>query len=627
MFSFGQDLLHYDVRFYLIQRQTFRSRNLFIDNEAQKEEFTLVVLLGFAFLAGLVTILAPCIWPILPIVLSSSVAGEGRRRPLGITLGIMLSFAFFTLTISYLVKVFHFDPDNLRIAAIVIIAILGITMVVPALSRMIEGLISRMSSLFGQRSKRGSGFLAGFITGISLGVVWSPCAGPILAAIATLAATGKVTLSVVLVTLAYIIGVGIPLFIFAYGGRQVITRTRFLSQYTGRIQQVFGVIMLLTAVAIYTNYDRLIETKLLNAFPQFSSTLNSFESSKTVSMQLDILKGRKSTIVDPPPATPVRQTENTSYFNANTPAADFVGITKWLNTNSQLSIKDLKGKVVLVDFWTYTCINCIRTLPHVTSWYDKYKDDGFVVIGVHTPEFQFEHNSDNVLDAIKMYNIHYPVAQDNDYATWNNYNNEYWPAEYLIDRNGNIRRTHFGEGEYDEMEMAIRELLKENGQAVSGTIDNLQDQTPGGSQSPETYLGAERMEYYFDGGNTGTIEKRFMLAENLHQDSFSFGGDWNIEKEYAVAGKDAALNYKFSADKVFLVLRPGSSGTMAKVKVLLDGKPVDGSNAGSDVNNGEVTVNSDRLYNLINLGSKAGSHVLTLQFETPGIEAFAFTFG
>jgi cytochrome c biogenesis protein CcdA/thiol-disulfide isomerase/thioredoxin len=587
----------------------------------------MLILLGFAFLAGLVTILAPCIWPILPIVLSSSVAGEGRRRPLGITLGIMLSFSFFTLSISYLVKVFHFDPDTLRIVAIVIIGVLGLTMIVPPLSRMIEGLISRLSSLLGQRSKQGSGFLAGFITGLSLGIVWSPCAGPILAAIATLAATGRVTLSVVLVTLAYVAGVGIPLFGFAYGGRRAITRTRFLSRYTGRIQQAFGVVMLLTAVAIYTNYDRLIETNLLNAFPQFSATLNGFESNRAVSTQLEILKGKELTNVDSAPVTSVRETENTSYFNADAPAPDFVGITKWLNTSSPLSIKDLKGKVVLVDFWTYTCINCIRTLPHVTSWYDKYKDKGFVVIGVHTPEFQFEHNTSNVLDAIKMYNIYYPVAQDNDYATWNNYNNEYWPAEYLIGADGNIRRTHFGEGEYDEMEMAIRELLKENGQAISGTIDNLPDQAPEGAQSPETYLGADRMEYYYDGGNTGSVDKTFTLAQNLRRDSFSFGGSWNIMKEYAVAGNNASLSYRFFADKVFLVLRPGSAGPKAKVEVLLDGKPVDGSNAGIDAASGKITVSSARLYNLINLRGSAGTHVLLLQFETPGIEAFAFTFG
>ena len=257
------------------------------------------VLLGFAFLAGLVTILAPCIWPILPIVLSSSVASKGHQRPLGVTLGVMLSFAFFTLSISYLVKIFHFDPDSLRFVAIIIIAVLGLTMVVPSLSRMIEGFISRLSSLFGQRSKQGSGLTAGFITGLSLGIVWSPCAGPILAAIATLAATGKVTLSVVFVTLAYVTGVGIPLFIFAYGGQQVITKTRFLSRFTGRIQKVFGVIMLLTAVAIYTNYDRLLESKLLNAFPQFSATLNGFESNGNVTRQLDILKGRGTAEVVP----------------------------------------------------------------------------------------------------------------------------------------------------------------------------------------------------------------------------------------------------------------------------------------------------------------------------------------
>ncbi|HUI31858.1 MAG TPA: cytochrome c biogenesis protein DipZ [Candidatus Acidoferrales bacterium] len=587
----------------------------------------MLVLLGFAFLAGLVTILAPCIWPILPIVLSSSIAGEGHRKPLGITLGIMLSFAFFTLAISYLVKAFHFDPDFLRFVAIIIIGILGLSMVIPALSRFVEGLISRISGLLGQGSRQGSGFVAGFIAGMSLGVVWSPCAGPILAAIAALAATGKVTISVVLVTLAYVAGVGIPLFIFAYGGRQVVTRTRFLSRYTGRIQQLFGIVMILTAVGIYTNYDRLIETKLLNEFPQIGAALNQFESSKTVSDQLDLLKGNKSANDDPASAAPVRSTENASYFNANTPAPDFVGITGWLNTDSPLSIKDLKGKVVLVDFWTYTCINCIRTLPHVISWYDKYKDRGFVVVGVHTPEFQFEHNTNNVQDAIKMYNIHYPVAQDNDYSTWNNYNNEYWPAEYLVDASGNIRRTHFGEGQYDEMEMAIRTLLKENGQPISETTDDLPDQTPTGVQSPETYLGAGRMEYYYDGGNTGTVDKKFTLADNLRRDSFSFGGNWNVEKEFAVAGKDAVLDYDFFADKVFLVLRPGNAGSMARVKVLLDGRPVDDSNAGADTNDGEVTVDADRLYNLINLRGKAGHHVLHLRFETPGIEAFAFTFG
>jgi len=413
-----------------------------------------ILLLGFAFLSGLVTILAPCIWPLLPIILSASIGSSGHKKPLGISLGIILSFAVFTLVISSLVRFFHFDPNILRLVAVIVIAFLGITMIIPRLSEITEVLVSKFAGIFGQSSQKGSGFKSGFITGLSLGIVWSPCAGPILAAIAALAATGKVTGDVVLITVAYVIGVGIPLFIFAYGGQAVFTKTRFISPHLGTIQKIFGVIMLLTALAIYTNYDKYIQTQLLNAFPQFSSTLNSFENNSAIKNQLDVLKGQSSTTA---PST-------NDLFNANTPAPDLVGITKWLNTSASLSastdkpllIKDLKGKVVLVDFWTYTCINCIRTLPHVTSWYDKYKDKGFVVIGVHTPEFEFEKDTNNVLAAIKQYSIHYPVAQDNNYATWNNYSNQYWPAEYLVDANGNIRRVHFGEGEYDKTEQAIQ---------------------------------------------------------------------------------------------------------------------------------------------------------------------------
>ena len=580
----------------------------------------MVVLLGFAFLAGLVTILAPCIWPILPIVLSSSAVGEGNRRPLGITLGLMTSFGVFTLSVSYLVKIFHFDPETLRIAAIVIIGLLGLALAIPRLSVLLEGFISRLSSSVGSGSKEGTGFLAAFVTGLSLGLVWSPCAGPILAAIATLAATGRVSFETILVTVAYLIGVGIPLFAIAYGGRRLVTRTRFLSRYTARIQQVFGIVMVLSAIAIFTNYDRLLQAKVLDAFPLLNQTLNGFESSKEVSTQLDILKGRTNAAL-----TPVA--DEHTYFNAASPAPDLVGVTRWLNTSSPPSIKALKGKVVLVDFWTYTCINCIRTLPHIESWYEKYKDLGFVVIGVHTPEFQFEHNADNVLDALHRYHITYPVAQDNNYATWTAFNNEYWPAEYLIDANGIVRRTHFGEGEYDVMEMAIRDLLTESGHPPSGSIAPLPDTTPEGAQSPETYLGADRMEYFVDGGHVGTGERMFTSPEHLRLNSFSFGGDWVVNKEFAVAGSGASLNYRFHAAKVFLVLRPGATQDPQSITVTLDGKPVDTTSEGTDVQNGKIAVNADRLYNLIDLKGKPGDHVLGLRFNTPGIEAFAFTFG
>jgi cytochrome c biogenesis protein CcdA/thiol-disulfide isomerase/thioredoxin len=581
----------------------------------------MLILLGFAFLSGLVTILAPCIWPLLPIILSASALGKKHQRPLGITLGIMLSFAVFTLATSYLVKIFNFNPNVLRLIAVFVIGILGLTLIIPPLSNFLELLVGKLSNLFGlNRQTEGSGFGAGFVTGLSLGIVWSPCAGPILASIATLAATGKVTADVVLVTLFYVLGVGIPLFIFAYGGQQIIARVHFISSHTGIIQQIFGVIMILTAIAIYTNYDQILQVDLLNAFPAFSTTLNSFEGNPAVTNQLNVLKGTQNTTTLTAPTS--------GLFNTDTPAPDFVGITKWLNTDKPISIESLKGKVVLVDFWTYSCINCIRSLPHITAWYSKYKDDGFIVIGIHTPEFQFEKDTNNVLAAIKQNGIQYPVGQDNNYTTWNNYNNQYWPADYLIDAQGNIRRTDFGEGNYNETEMAIQELLKESGQNVNTTLTNVADQTPIGNISPETYLGSARMLYFYPNGQVGNGEQTFTLTPKPPLNSFSFGGTWNITDEYAVAGANAVLTYHFSASKVYMVLNPGSSaGNVIKVKVFLDGNQITSDVSGVDITNGILTIDSDRLYNIVDLKGTVGDHILQFEFQTPGAEVYTFTFG
>jgi len=568
------------------------------------------LLLGFAFLAGLVTILAPCIWPLLPIILSASATGKGHRRPLGITLGIMLSFTFFTLGISYLIKLFNLDPNLIRDFAVLVLVFLGLTLIIPALSRLTEAWVSRLSGAFGKTGRAGSDFGSGFITGLSLGVVWSPCAGPILASIAALAATGQVNLQVLLVTLAYVTGVGIPLFIFAYGGQKVFAKTRFLSSKTGRIQQVFGVFMLLTALAIFTNYDKVIQLKLLNLFPNYTNALTNLEKNDAVTQQLNTLKQNSS--VD---------------LNANTPAPEFTGIAHWLNTDKPLTLKDLRGKVVLVDFWTYTCINCIRTLPYVTSWYEKYKDQGFVVIGVHTPEFAFEHETTNVQNALKQYDITYPVAQDNEYATWNAYNNQYWPAHYLIDAKGVIRETHFGEGNYDETEKAIQVLLKEAGKKVSARINPLPDQTPRNRISPETYLGTNRMQFYYPSSVVQNGKHTFLLANNPPENTFSLGGEWNITPDQAVSGNHATLNYNFTAEHVYLVLRPAKTNQPAKIKVYLDNKLISDDQAGQDVKDSTVTVNVDRLYSLVDLKGKTDNHTLRLEFEDEGIEAFAFTFG
>jgi thiol-disulfide isomerase/thioredoxin len=285
----------------------------------------------------------------------------------------------------------------------------------------------------------------------------------------------------------------------------------------------------------------------------------------------------------------------------------------------------LKGKVVLVDFWTYTCINCIRTLPHVTTWYDTYKDKGFVVIGVHTPEFAFEKDTNNVLKAIEQFNIHYPVAQDNDYKTWDAFSNRYWPAEYLIDAKGQIRRVHFGEGEYDKMEEAIRLLLKEAGQDVSGEMSLLADQTPDIELSPETYLGFKRMLYLVPGGKAKSGQQTFQMPPEVPLNKFSFGGTWSVMDEYSTALSNATLKYHFTGGKVFLVMKPGSKPGL--VKVLVDGKAADTTNAGSDVKDGMLTVDTDRLYTLVDLKDKPGNHTLELQYDDSGIQSFAFTFG
>ncbi len=588
----------------------------------------MILLLGFAFLSGLVTILAPCIWPLLPIILSSSIAGNGgHRRPLGITLGIMASFTIFTLSVSYLVKFLHLDPNILRIFAVVVISLLGVAMIVPGFTKIMEIGISRLTSRFGTSGQeQGSGFGAGFVTGLSLGLVWSPCAGPILAAIATLAATGQVSFQVILVTLAYVTGVGIPLFVFAYAGQRFLKNSRRLSPYTGRIQQAFGVVMILTAVLIYTNKVQDFQLALANRFPALDAVFNGFETSDVVTKQLTNLKGGAESLF-------TVTTDPRDLFNANVPAPEFTGITQWLNNPSgtgteskPITLESLKGKVVLVDFWTYTCINCVRTLPHVTSWYDKYKDSGFVVIGVHTPEFAFEKETANVLSAISKFNIHYPVAQDNDYATWNAYTNQYWPAEYLIDAKGIVRRTHFGEGEYDQMELAIQNLLKEAGQNVDTKIQSMPDETPVSRISPETYLGAKRMLYLFPNGKVDEGEQAFETPSAIPVNSFAFGGTWNITPEYAEAKKNASISYTFNAGHVYLVIKKGSA-TTGKVKVILDGKTIDSSMSGADVTDGMITIDSDRLYDIVDLRGKTEQHKLLLIFESPGLEAFAYTFG
>jgi len=296
----------------------------------------------------------------------------------------------------------------------------------------------------------------------------------------------------------------------------------------------------------------------------------------------------------------------TSDFQNYGSAPDFTGITHWLNS-PPLTIADLKGKVVLIDFWTYSCINCIRTLPYVTRWYDTYKDLGFVVVGVHTPEFSFEKDTNNVAEAIKNFGIHYPVAQDNNYATWNAYNNQYWPAEYLIDQNGNIVHVHFGEGEYDVTENAVRQLLGLTALSTTTSADSqLSD-----IQSPEMYFGTNRLQNLAPGQNSSS--KNFSFPQNLNLNNFALEGNWQFNPEnITLLGNSGKIELKFHAGKVHMV---ASSQVPATLEISVDGKVQP-----------SVTIQNSQLYTLFD-SNDYSDHTIEIIINQKGFEAYTFTFG
>lgn len=422
---------------------------------------TMLILFFFTLLAGVATIVAPCIWPLLPIILSATITG-GKRKPLGIVTGISVAFLFATLALSYLIRIIPFDPETLRLVGVGVIGFFGMTLIVPSLGRWLEARVSRLMN-FGGRTLhlQGDGFWSGLLVGMALGLVWSPCAGPILATVATLAATQALDWTVVLLALTFVVGVAIPLYFLALLGQRLLAGTRRLSPYTGMIQRVFGVIMLAAAIIIYTGYDKTLQTKLIETYPVCGVVLNSFETNPWVLEELKKLRFRQ---VDEA-SDPVKSVNHVPQPQAKTlpnlgPAPAFSELGPWINT-APLSLEGLRGQVVLIHFWTFGCINCIRTLPAVTKWYEQYREQGLVVVGIHTPEFAYERELKSVERAVKERGITYPVALDNQYATWNAYENQYWPAFYLIDATGKLRYTHFGEGRYETTEKAIENLIQE----------------------------------------------------------------------------------------------------------------------------------------------------------------------
>ncbi len=546
----------------------------------------MVVLLGIAFVAGLITAISPCVLPVLPVLFAGSVAGGGRWRPVAIIAGIVASFTVFTLGGAALLSALGLPQDFLRTFAIAMLLVLAATLIVPKL-----GLILERPLVFLSRRRTGGDHNA-FLLGASLGLVFVPCAGPVLAAVTAISASGHVGIRAVLVTLAYALGAAVPMLALALLGQRAAAATKLVRSHALSTRRVAGVVVGVTALAIALGADQHFTT----ALPGYTSVLQKrIEQSSTARKELRKLTHSGEALA----------------ANGTAPQApEFRGIVDWINTpgGKPLSLASLRGKVVLVDFWTYSCINCIRTLPHLKAWDAAYRRYGLVIVGVHTPEFAFERVPSNVRAAVKKFGLRYPVALDNGYRTWNAYQNEYWPAEYLIDRTGVVRRTHFGEGEYGETDAAIRRLL---GERVRTRANAVRDATPTGLITPESYLGYVRLERY--AGSKPALDRlkayRFPTRP-LRPDELSYAGRWLVAGQRIVAGADAKLRLDFRARDVYLVL-----GGRGDVQVRVGGAL-------------ERTVHvagTPRLYTLLS-SPRVRHGLLELRFGR-GVQAYSFTFG
>jgi cytochrome c biogenesis protein CcdA/thiol-disulfide isomerase/thioredoxin len=575
-----------------------------------------VLLMLFALVAGAGTALSPCVLPILPALLGAGVTG-GARRPLGIVIGLTLSFTFATVALVYVIEALGLPDTVVRDIAIAVLLVFGFSLLLPPLSDRIEAAISRLAPAPG-RGGRGDGFGSGLVLGASLGFVYAPCAGPILAGVITVSASQDFTAGKLAVALAYAVGSGAVLYLLMLGGRRVADR---LKAHRGRIQAAMGVVMIAVALLMVADLDIRFQSAIADDLPAvLVNPTAELEESGALSEELAAFHGGGAVEAG------AEEAERGEPLPRLGPAPDFADTQEWFNTDGEeLSLPELtaEGKVVLLDFWTYTCINCIRTLPYLKAWDRQYRDDGLVIVGVHAPEFAFEKDAENVERAIADNGIRYPVVQDNELGTWTAYENQFWPAKYLVGADGELRYTHFGEGEYETTEKAIRALLAEAGGDPGERATEPDAETADrGVRTPETYLGYERAQGFVTPIHPGRLDYG-RGTPRLPPNGFALGGEWRIGPESATAGRGAELSASFSARRVFLVM--GSPDGPAEVDVLLDGRPISDAAAGEDVRGSRVTVSDQRLYRLVDLPG-AGPHDLTLSFE-PGVEAYAFTFG
>jgi cytochrome c biogenesis protein CcdA/thiol-disulfide isomerase/thioredoxin len=548
------------------------------------------------FLAGI----SPCILPVLPVVLvagastpEGATGKAGLARSLAVIGGLVLSFSIIVLAGSEILSLLHLPQDALRDAGIALLIVVGLGYLIPPLGTLIERPFARIGT------RQPNGRAGGFLLGLAVGVVYVPCAGPVLAAIAVVGATHRVGLTAVILTAAFAAGTAVPLLAVALAGGQLTSRIGAIRRQAARIRLAGGAVLVVMAVIIAS--DAL--AGLQRDIPGYTDAL---QGSATVRNQLNALTGVKHTSLSSCSSTA------TTLVNCG-PAPNFTGITAWLNTSGgkPLSLSELRGKVVLVDFWTYSCINCQRTLPHIETWYKNYAKDGFVVVGVHTPEFAFEHVVSNVRAQAAALGVRYPVAIDDNYATWDAYDNEYWPADYLIDAQGDVRSVHFGEGGYSTTEQLIRQLLQAAHPGVSlPPATDVPDLTPTGEMNPETYLGYEQIQYLDPPDVAQGAPALYHFPASLPLGGLGLAGTWTDNAQEATAGSGAELELSFLAQDIYLVL--GGRGTL---DVSVDGRPTQ-----------TIDVSGvPRLYTLYQ-GAPAATGTLQLH-ASPGVQAYDFTFG
>jgi cytochrome c biogenesis protein CcdA/thiol-disulfide isomerase/thioredoxin len=574
-----------------------------------------MLLFVVAYLGGVLTILSPCILPVLPFVFARA-DQPFVKSGLPLLLGMAITFAAVATLAAvgggWAVQANHWG----RLAAILLLAFFGVTLLFPSmadrLTRPLVALGSRLSQSASDGTRAGSSFGPSFLLGIATGLLWAPCAGPILGLLLTGAALQGANVQTSFLLLAYAAGAATSLAVaLLIGGRVFVAMKRSLGAGEW-IRRGLGVAVLAGVVAISLGLDTGLLTRV------------SLASTAGVEQTLLDKVHPKSATVAAAGTLPVE---------GQIPS--LAGAVQWLNS-PPLTAEGLRGKVVLVDFWTYSCINCLRSLPFIEAWAQKYRSQGLVVIGVHAPEFAFERNIDNVRQAVKDLKLDYPIAIDNNYAIWRAFNNQYWPAHYFIDAKGQIRYHHFGEGEYDQSEKVIQQLLAEAGKgavphdivAVDGSgAEAAADVSD--IASPETYIGYQRAENFASpGGAVPDASHVYATAPQLTLNQWALGGDWTVKGENATSNAgEGRIAYRFHARDLHLVLGPSSDGKPVRFRVLIDGKPPLADH-GADVDaQGNGTIDGQRLYQLVRQSGPVADRNFEIEFLDPGAQAFAFTFG